>query len=469
MILKELRDIITPYELISKNLGYRNISFKDKTNIIVNNKKLIHVFDDDIDQCILHALNMYDNLNSFVLFGKNKTNAYKYFMDKLNNDYSLYGIKHITVKTSHINKIMYQLLFPRMIIKNKKDFEDFLKETYPFLYNYKDDNIDITLLVVCKRDINKKYPLNSIIESDYIMFIPNTKEEIWHTASLFFCSGSLKFIEIQNFDFFLTKDNENSKKMFLKFRKWLNINVDSINQQQFMLFSSIVLYLIGHRAMSDLDLYVHNIPGEIEEKMNEFSDNKVYDFIDFSVKGTKKWPNHWNAWLDEWSNKCGAKYFEEILANPKYHFYFLGIKVISLDCDVVRRLERNRPRAYADLIALRKRYQYIISIPPIPDTTYKYISVSDKSDEDIELIIRNERGILNKDNKEIKISIQTDISKFINTIIYALHTRYRMKFTSEEIRKELHMRIEKYKENTIQEKELDNTTKRRIKINISKK
>jgi hypothetical protein len=344
MILKELRDIIIPYELISKNLGYRNISFKDKMNIIINNKKLIHMFDDDIDQCILHALNMYDNLNSFVLFGKNKTNAYKYFMNDFNNQYSLYGIKHINLKSSSICKIMYQLLFPQMIIKNKKEFEDYLKEIFPFLYNYDGDTIDITILVVCKRDNNKRFPINSVIESDFIMFIPNTKEEIKHCASLFFCSGSLKFIEIQNFEFFLTKDNENSKKMFLKFRKWLNINVDLINQQQFMLFSSVILYLIGHRSMNDLDLYVHNVSTEIEEKLNEFNNNKIYDYIDFKVKGTNNWPIYWNKWLDEWSNKCGAKYFEEILANPKYHLYFLGIKIISLDCDVIRRLERNRPR-----------------------------------------------------------------------------------------------------------------------------
>lgn len=441
MILKELRDIIIPYELISKNLGYRNISFKDKMNIIINNKKLIHMFDDDIDQCILHALNMYDNLNSFVLFGKNKTNAYKYFMNDFNNQYSLYGIKHINLKSSSICKIMYQLLFPQMIIKNKKEFEDYLKEIFPFLYNYDGDTIDITILVVCKRDNNKKFPINSIIESDFIMFIPNTKEEIKHCASLFFCSGSLKFIEIQNFEFFLTKDNENSKKMFLKFRKWLNVNVDLINQQQFMLFSSVILYLIGHRSMNDLDLYVHNVSTEIEEKLNEFNNNQIYDYIDFKVKGTNNWPIYWNKWLDEWSNKCGAKYFEEILANPKYHLYFLGIKIISLDCDVIRRLERNRPRAYADLIALRKRYQYKIFIPPIPEITYKYESVIDKSDE-------------------IKISIQTDIPKFINTIIYALQTRYRMKFTSDEIRKELHMRIEQNK--------LD-VSKKRIKINITKK
>ena len=156
MILKQLSDIKTSYETVSKNLGYRNVSFKDKINVIVNNKKLIHEFDDDIDQCILHSISSYDNLNAFVLFGKNKTNAYKYFMENLNADYSLYAIKHINLPISNIIKIMYQLLFPRMIIKNKNEFQDFLKEHYSFFDKYTGNDIDICIFCVCKRDLNKK-------------------------------------------------------------------------------------------------------------------------------------------------------------------------------------------------------------------------------------------------------------------------------------------------------------------------
>jgi hypothetical protein len=175
---------------------------------------------------------------------------------------------------------------------------------------------------------------------------------------------------------------------------------------------------------------------------------------------------YWNTWLDIWAQKCGAKYFEELLANPKYHFYFLGVKIISLDCDVVRRLERNRPRAYADLIALRKRYSYKVNIPPIPEKIIKYVSIADKSEDEINKLIKDayvdkseddikyihidkstnkinmlikDGLILNEKQKELKIECKNDIDRFINTIIYALNTRYRMVFTIEEIKRELNM------------------------------
>lgn len=466
MILKKFEDIVQPIEDIWKNIKYKNIDAKNKYNQILANKKLIHTFDDDVDNLMLHALNYYDNLNCFAVFGKNKNNAYKYYIDNFSDDYSLYGIKHISVNSKIIPKIMYQLLFPRMFIKTKHDLFDILEEQYTSLYNYKEEFIDITILVVCKKDLDKKYPKSDIIDKNFCIYIPNTKESIWHCASVFFCKSTIDFLEKQNFDFFLTKDNEKSKKMFLKYRSWMYNNIDNKNRSQFILYSSVILYLLGHRQMNDLDLYVHYVNEEIVEKLEEFKNNEMYNFIDFKVKNTDNWPLYWNTWLDIWAQKCGAKYFEELLANPKYHFYFLGVKIISLECDVVRRLERNRPRAYADLIALRKRYSYKINIPPIPSKTIKYVSIVDKSEDEINKLIKdayidkstddiryisidkstNEINILIKDGvilnekqKELKIECKNDIERFINTIIYALNTRYRMVFTIEEIKRELNM------------------------------
>jgi len=468
MILKNFEDIIKPLEETWKNLNYKNISMKNKINIIISNKKLIHRFDDDIDNFILHALKYYDNLNSFIIFGKNKDESYKYYTDNYSKDYSIYGLKHISLKSSLIHKIMYQLLFPRMIIKSKSDLYNYLEEKYKFLYNYKNKDIDITLLILCKKDLKKKYPLNDVIDNDFCVYIPNTKEEINIASSLFFSQSSLSFLEKQNFDYFLIKDMEQSKKMFLKYRIWLNNNVEIPEQSQFLLFSSVVLYLLGHRQMSDLDLYIHDISESLQDKVKEFSTNTIYNYIDYSVKNTEKWPRHWNTWLDEWAQKCGAKYFEEILGNPKYHFYFLGVKIISLECDVVRRLERCRPRAIADLIALKKRYSYNITIPPINEKSKQYVSITDKSESEIDELIKK-GGVLNEKNKEICIEYDTDIAKFINTIIYALHIRYRMTFTIDEIKRELNMFIDENKERYANNLNNSDFNKKNIKIIIKKK
>lgn len=460
MILEKIEQLQIPINEIYAKLDYRNIESRNKVNEIIIKKKLIHEFDEDIDDCILYAINYYDNLNNFVLFGLDKNESYKYYCSNFKTDYSLYGIKYIRIKSTMIIKIMYQILFSRMIIKTKHDLIEYINSNYPFLLKHDKEYMDITILVVCKKDKNKKYPSSDIITENYYVYIPNTKESIWNCASVFFSSKTLQFLELQNFDYFLTKDMENSKKMFLKYRSWLNSNIVYKDQQQFMLFSSIVLYLIGNRAMNDLDLYIHTLPTEIIELTEEFKEPSL-NYIEYRIKNTDNWPDYWNTWLDTWANKCGAKYFEEILGNPRYHFYFLGVKIISLDCDIVRRIERSRPRAIADLIALRKRYPIQINIPSLKSKINKFISIKDKSTEEIEELVNN-GGILNEKNKEIKIEVKHDIPKTINTIIYALKERYRMTFNEADIKRELNM------DNEIRISPLSDSTKR-IKTVIKKK
>ncbi len=442
MNLLKFEDLFNPVININKNLDYKNINAKDKYNFILKNKKLIHEFDDIVDNGILHAINYYNNLNCFVVFGKNKNDSYRYYLDNFKDDYSLYGIKYMPQASNIIPKIMYQLLFSRMIINNKHDLYNTLEHEYNFLYKYvennNDKNIDITVLIVCKKDLKKKYPINDIHDKNFFVYIPNTKDSIINTSCLFFCENSMNFLILQNFDFFLTKDNESSKKMFLKYRNWLNENINMKDRSQFMLFSSIVLYLLGHRSMHDLDLYVHTIPNDVLDELDKLKSNELFNFLEFRVKNTSNWPNYWDTWLDSWAQKSGAKYFEEILGNPKFHFYFLGVKVISLHCDVIRRIERYRPRAYADLISLKKRYQYKVVIPPIPEKQMKYVSIEDKSEEDIKKLV-DEGGILNEMNKEIGMEVSTNMTNFINTIIHVLETQYKMVFNSDEIKRELNM------------------------------
>jgi hypothetical protein len=87
MILKKFEDLFIPTDEIWKKLDYKNISQRNKINMIISNKKLISEFDDEIDNSILYALNYYDNLNNFIIFGKKKSDSYKYYLDNFKNDF----------------------------------------------------------------------------------------------------------------------------------------------------------------------------------------------------------------------------------------------------------------------------------------------------------------------------------------------------------------------------------------------
>ena len=442
MILRSTEEFVVPTLKKWDILKFHNNETKSRMNIEIANKKLIHKFNYAIDEMMLNAVISYENLNSFVIFGKDKVNAFNLYNELFKDNYILYGIKTIELNKQDVIKLLYQFIFPRMIIKSKNDLIEYIGTKYPYISSFNNvELINISTLILCKRSINEAYPSKDISKSEYCIYIPKSGEEKNICATVIFCQTTIDFIKLQNFDYFLTKENEKSKKMFLKYKNWLYNNVPLEKQCSFMLFSSIILYLIGNREINDLDLYIDYVDKEIAEKVKEFDEDETYKYIEYSMKGNEsKWPLHWNNWLDEWARKSGAKYFEEVVSCQRFHFYFLGVKIISLNCDIQRRIIRNRPRATADLIALRKRY-VIPKFPKIPQPEsfkYEFQSVVDKTEEEIHELIRN-GGEYIEENKEVKITLKNDIDKFINTVIWALKERYKMIFTVDEVRHELNM------------------------------
>lgn len=446
MIFRELSDLVSPTLVKWNALKFHNNETKSRMNIAIANKKIIVEYNHAIDEMLFNSIIHYNNLNNFILFGKNKVETYHIYTSIFKNDYILYGIKEFDMLKRDVFKLMYQLIFPRMLIKSKDDLNKYIEENYPFIHSLDDDQtITFSSIFVCKRHINEDFPNRDISSSDYVVYIPRNIEEKIISSSLMYCQTSIEFIKLQNFDYFLTKDNERSKKMFLKYKNWLFNNIPVNTRHSFMLFSSIVLYLIGNREINDLDLYIDDVDELTREKINDFSEIETYKYIEYSVKGDeKRWPKYWNKWLDEWARKSGAKYFEEVLSSHKFHFYFLGVKIISLNCDIQRRIARNRPRATADLIALRKRY-LIPKFPRIPAPErikIEYMSVDDKSEEEIqEILEENSNMTYDEANKEIKVELENDIEKFLSTVSWALKDRYKMIFSLNEIRQELGMPI----------------------------
>ena len=448
MLFKELGDLLAPTLKTWDALKFHNNETKSRMNIAIASKKLIVESNHALDEMIMNSIMYYDNLNCFIAFGKNKVDAYHLYNSTFKDKYILYGIKEITMLKKDVFKLLYQLFFPRFIIKSKEELLRYIETRYSFIHSFADDQeIVFSSLFVCKRFLNEDFPVRDITENSYCVYIPKILDEKIIASSVIYCQTSIDFIKLQNFDYFLTRENERSKKMFLKYKNWLTINIPVEQRSSFMLFSSIVLYLIGNREMTDLDLYIDNVDETTREKVKEFDTNEIFSYIEYKIKGgesEKYWPLHWNTWLDEWARKSGAKYFEEVIACPKFHFYYLGIKVISLNCDIQRRIVRNRPRATADLIALRKRY-LIPKFPKIPQperTKVSYISVVGKSEDEIKVLLsENANSSFDPKNMEIRVETENDINKFLITVAWALKERYRMIFSLNQIREELNMPI----------------------------
>jgi hypothetical protein len=431
MIIRKFEDLKNPLFQFWKEVGYRNTSYRSQINIVCNEKKKITDFSVAIQEMVLHAVRGYSNLEVILSFHPSKELAMNYYREELSSHYHLWGFRKMDFQSDdpkarqeRIHKMMYQLLYPRN--KSKK----YIREHW----SMEEESNEIFVYFLCKKRLDIDFWSD---KTTTLVFAPATVEERHITASIVFHDESWNMIRLQNFDYLNTSEMAPSKEMYDTYREWLMRYISMDKQPFFMLYSSILFYFLGHRNINDMDLYIHS--SKEEEDIHEIvTETLTFPFMDYSMKNTKKWPRYWNKWLDEWARMCGAKYFEDILCNPIYHFYYVGVKIISLHCDMKRRIYRNRPRAIADLISLRKRYGVSMVLPPIPQEMNEYVDVSEKTSEEIAVMLKEDCKY-NHAFQEIVYVKSVDETQFLKTVQWALKERYRMTFSMEEILHELEL------------------------------
>lgn len=198
-------------------------------------------------------------------------------------------------------------------------------------------------------------------------------------CSIYFNKNSIDMLKEQRIDLFTKCLSCPGRIFFLTYKNFLNKFVSEIDKIRFLLFSSTVLYCLGLRDPNDVDMIIYDKPKTKKfDKVIKFlfEDERPLGFFEPSMKGKKGWfPGGDKEYLDEWFNRdwpslFGAKNMEEVIFNPKFHFYFLGVKIISIEGDLVRRKKRSRPASYANLIALKwlipNRKE--INIPDLPES-----------------------------------------------------------------------------------------------------
>ncbi len=451
-ILRKLEDLQKPVIEIWDRSGYNSVHNRSIMNILIKNQDVIQRFDNGTNDMILHSLGKYFNLTTILFLNMDIINAHIYYRDNLKTTFSKLAMKRIDVKKDTFLKLMYQILYDRVRIVSKRQFNEYLDEKYVFYRNANDEDIiPLTIFVVIKRSLSNS-SLENVYEEDYAIHIPQNEKEKWVIGTCFFNNNTFDLIEIQNFDFYLKRDYEESRNRVNIFRNFYFSEIDFIDRSQTMLFSSFLLYIIGHRNMNDLDVMGHDLSEEGKLKLiqlrqkhlNNFrkEDPSVLDFdrftepdkyknafMDVSIKNSEFWPHYWPIWLDKWAKLSNAKYFSEVLASGEHHAYFLGIKITTLKMDIQRRIFRMRPKAIADLIAFKLRYSYVdlpFEIPPLCETKKVYFKISElTSDEVNEKLSNGGRRIV--ETNEIEIEETINVNQFINNVIRALSETYNIK------------------------------------------
>ena len=397
------------------------------TKQILDKDKAIVIFNNELNKIFFEALRHYHNLSCILCFGITMEKCFNKYTKYFNKDYAIYGMKNIIFENLNQKKsFIYQIYSDK--IRNNQDLEQYLD------YYIKMDNVVVLILRSRKfENIDFKKYLKTKKSTYYADNL--TKKMVIN--GIVFNDTSLNMMKIHNIEKLINQGQ--SFNYLKKYRKWLYLNIDIRDHHLFMLFSSVILYIYGLRECNDLDLYVDALENSatynIANKINDafILRNGKFDFVDASIKGTSRWKSYWNDWTREWAELYGVIDFNTILINSDHHFYFCGIKMMCIECDIIRRIKRNRPRSMTDLYMLNEKLNMNIRYPKMPRTIEKYFNV-DKLSEDEIFKLQKKKAILTKNKKQYLLNIPNNSFKFMNTIKWCFKERYDKDYSFEEIK-----------------------------------
>jgi hypothetical protein len=227
-----------------------------------------------------------------------------------------------------------------------------------------------------KNTINKKYEyyenyLNNFNNKLYFYYVKNVVDVnngfiiedfngIREISQVILNDLSLEVLNYCRLDRMIRNNTYGTFFNHLIYKRFLYYKIKTIDQIRFMLFSCSILFSLGTTICQDIDLLVYheNLTDEIKYHIDTYFVKEKFPLIDLHIKGYGEWKddgkkNYLDEWfLREWPNLYGSKDMETSFFDPRYHYYFMGMKIVSYKADIMRRVKRNRATSYTDLIML---------------------------------------------------------------------------------------------------------------------
>lgn len=261
-----------------------------------------------------------------------------------------------------------------------------------------------------KTQLRSLWKTNSIRPYD-ILHINDYFQETIDYAGLYLNANSLNLLKKQNIKE-LIKITQFKQIVYINtLKKTLYQNFSQDDIIRFIFYSSIILFLYGLRRFNDIDGYIYPLKNaKFDKKYNELFDvssNSFIPFLDISYQNSKAFEDYIQIFLNKVAFIYDKIKYEDVVFDPKYHFYFYGIKFQLIEFEIIKRIYRFRPACFADLIVIKERLNYPIMFPSIPKQIkhyYKNMVDKDYIIKTIGFYLKKNYGI-NKTYQEIEAMI----------------------------------------------------------------
>ncbi len=345
------------------------LDFGKEISKLKYNKNTINIPENNLylNYLILYYTQCRENIKILTVYPNSNTKP-NGWIKILKQNCDLYAVKKIKLS----GKASYSLIYQIYAYTNQYNKLNQIKQ-YSKELGWSDEN-DVKDIYVYLYEGDFKEKIKDIHISD-------TFYETINMAKIYFNQNSLNFLQDQRLDRLLNYRFNNCKVLLNTFINYIYRNIELFDIDKFLILSGSILYSYGVRRCSDVDFFIGSYPKKVKtqnfyEKIDKFllDENTKFFFTDGYTKNYKEgkyWRNFYKTWHVEWAQLFGAEHISETIFDPRYHYYFMGMKMMLLDADLTRRNVRYRPAAIADLIMVNKLLNKNIKINMIEKESLK--------------------------------------------------------------------------------------------------
>jgi len=356
---QQLLNKLQKLESGTKSKYFKNLKIDNKLSLV--NQSL-----EDIDKDNFASLYTSCRKNAFTMFLWEP--AIKYIDDLTKFlDGDVYYVKKFTVSKTHLRNILFYIYTDFRIneifsfidkkLEYIKEDNDEIREFYFILFDNVNDKKLSGQGSKYKRDI-RQFLLDKIknkknIYGNDLLHVSDHFYQAVEISQLLLNKNSMDILNNQRIDHF--KNGQKSFLMLNTFRKYMYTNLTLSDSFKIVCFGGIILYILGLRETSDIDSIT------IDNKNNEFNNKIIKDFIDRSskIKFIDSGIENKLNWKDSWTEKNNIIYremdvdsYDTVCFNPRYHFYYMGIKIHTINFEITKKLIRLNRNDITDLFVI---------------------------------------------------------------------------------------------------------------------
>jgi hypothetical protein len=154
--------------------------------------------------------------------------------------------------------------------------------------------------------------------------------------------NSIEMLSNSNINLYNANLNDKSFLLFNTFRHWCYSNFTLLDMTRLVIYGSLLLYCLGIRDIKDINglliplHYKNQTELELEELINFNLTNKI-PFIDLAIEDSTYRSKTYHKEIKDFVRNLNTS-FSEIAINPKYHWYYKGIKLYLFDFEIQKKI-----------------------------------------------------------------------------------------------------------------------------------